>query len=90
MTLILTEHGVGGYENTGWDLVSNMVGAVAGGLGSGQGSDFQGSRIQVAESVGLLLEKSDLVVQCAKRVPDVFLRSHVGQHDVQPTQHVVV
>jgi len=32
MTLVLPETGVGGYTNTGWDLVSNMVGATAGGL----------------------------------------------------------
>jgi hypothetical protein len=32
MTLVLPETGVGGYTNTGWDLVSNMVGALAGGL----------------------------------------------------------
>ncbi len=29
MTLVLPETGVGGYTNTGWDLVSNTVGAVA-------------------------------------------------------------
>lgn len=32
ITLVVTEHGVGGYVNTGWDLVSNLVGAVAAGL----------------------------------------------------------
>jgi predicted membrane protein DUF2238 len=32
MTLVLPETGVGGYTNTGWDLVSNMVGAAVGGL----------------------------------------------------------
>lgn len=29
-TLVVAEHNVGGYVNTGWDLVSNTVGAVAG------------------------------------------------------------
>lgn len=29
---ILTETGVGGYVNTGWDLVSNMIGAIVGGV----------------------------------------------------------
>ncbi|MFO0896121.1 MAG: hypothetical protein U0836_01725, partial [Pirellulales bacterium] len=26
-TLLVPETNVGGYENTGWDLVSNMIGA---------------------------------------------------------------
>ena len=30
-TLLVPETNVGGYENTGWDLVSNMVGAVTAG-----------------------------------------------------------
>lgn len=29
ITLVLPEHNVGGYVNTGWDLVSNLVGCVA-------------------------------------------------------------
>lgn len=29
VTLFVENHGVGGYENTGWDLVSNAVGATA-------------------------------------------------------------
>lgn len=29
VTLVVEEHGVGGYTNTGWDLVSNMTGAIA-------------------------------------------------------------
>jgi hypothetical protein len=32
VTLFLHENNVGGYENTGWDLVSNMVGSVAAAL----------------------------------------------------------
>lgn len=32
VTLVVEEHGVGGYVNTGWDLVSNMIGAVAAGI----------------------------------------------------------
>ncbi|MCA9280082.1 MAG: DUF2238 domain-containing protein [Phycisphaeraceae bacterium] len=32
ITLIDENNGVGGYENTGWDLVSNTVGAFAGGV----------------------------------------------------------
>lgn len=32
VTLVVPEHNVGGYTNTGWDLVSNTVGAVAAGL----------------------------------------------------------
>lgn len=32
ITRVMTEHGVGGYTNTGWDLVSNMAGAVFGGM----------------------------------------------------------
>ena len=32
MTLVLPKTGVGGYTNTGWDLVSNMVGGVCGGV----------------------------------------------------------
>lgn len=32
MTLVLPKTGVGGYTNTGWDLVSNMIGACCGGL----------------------------------------------------------
>lgn len=32
VTLVVEEHGVGGYTNTGWDLVSNMVGAIAAGI----------------------------------------------------------
>lgn len=31
VTLTVEEHGVGGYTNTGWDLVSNLVGASAAG-----------------------------------------------------------
>jgi len=31
MTLVLPETGVGGYTNTGWDLVSNTVGSIAAG-----------------------------------------------------------
>ena len=31
VTLTVQKHNVGGYENTGWDLVSNLVGAVAAG-----------------------------------------------------------
>ena len=31
-TLVVPEHGVGGYTNTGWDLVSNLVGAAAMGV----------------------------------------------------------
>ena len=27
-TLTLTETNVGGYENTGWDLVANMIGSI--------------------------------------------------------------
>jgi len=32
ITRVMTEHGVGGYVNTGWDLVSNLVGAIAAGV----------------------------------------------------------
>lgn len=32
MTFVLPETGVGGYTNTGWDLVSNTVGSLAAGL----------------------------------------------------------
>lgn len=30
VTLVTPEHGVGGYVNTGWDLVSNSIGAITG------------------------------------------------------------
>jgi hypothetical protein len=33
MTLTLPETNVGGYENTGWDLVSNLIGALLATLG---------------------------------------------------------
>ncbi len=32
VTLVVENHGVGGYVNTGWDLVSNAVGAIAAGM----------------------------------------------------------
>lgn len=32
VTLVVPDHNVGGYENTGWDLVSNSVGAALGAL----------------------------------------------------------
>lgn len=32
VTRVVEEHGVGGYVNTGWDLVSNTIGAVLAGL----------------------------------------------------------
>ena len=32
VTLVVEDHGVGGYENTGWDLVANGAGAIAAGL----------------------------------------------------------
>lgn len=31
-TLTVQKHNVGGYENTGWDLVSNLIGAVCAGV----------------------------------------------------------
>lgn len=32
ITLVVPDHGVGGYVNTGWDLVSNLAGATAAGV----------------------------------------------------------
>lgn len=32
VTLVVEDHGVGGYTNTGWDLVANALGAIAAGV----------------------------------------------------------